>query len=185
MLRCLMRRSFAIALLLGSTPALADVVDVSPSGFMMNHEVTVNVATDKAYNAFVADVGNWWNGQHSYSGDAKNFSIDPKALGCFCEKLSNGGSIAHMQVVYVQPNVAIRMVGGLGPLQGAGVHGSFTMRFLAPAAGAAGSRIEMSYAVGGYLQGGHEKIAPLVNTVLVEQLMRLKSYIDTGKPTAS
>lgn len=181
-----MLRSLAVAsLAVCSTPALADVVDVSPSGFMMKHEVTVGVAPEKAYSAFVADVDKWWNAQHSYSGDAKNFSIEPKALGCFCEKLSNGGSIAHMQVVYVQPNSAIRMVGGLGPLQASGVHGSFTMRFLAPAAGTIGSRIEMSYAIGGYMQGGFEKIAPLVNNVLVEQLVRLKTYIDTGKPTAS
>jgi hypothetical protein len=133
----------------------------------------------------VDGIANWWNAQHSYSGDSKNFTIDAKALGCFCEKLSNGGSIAHMQVVYVQPNSTIRMVGGLGPLQASGVSGSLTMRFIASPAGASGSRIEMSYAVGGYMQGGYEKIAPLVNTVMVEQLVRLKSFIDTGKPTAS
>ena len=181
----MLRSLAAIALAACSAFALADVVDVTPSGFLMKHEVTVSVSPDKAYGAFVTDVDKWWNGQHSYSGDAKNFSIEPKALGCFCEKLSNGGSIAHMQVVYVQPNSAIRMIGGLGPLQSAGVHGSLTLRFLAPAAGATGSRIEMSYAVGGYMQGGYEKIAPVVNNVMVEQLVRLKAYIDTGKPTAS
>ena len=174
-----------LLLLLLTTPAAADVVDVSPSGFLMKHEVSVGVPPDKAYSAFVGNVSSWWNAQHSYSGDAMNFSIEPKALGCFCERLVDGGSIAHMQVVYVQPNSTIRMIGGLGPLQASGVSGSLTMRFIAAPAGASGSKIEMSYSVGGYMQGGYEKIAPLVNNVMVEQLVRLKTYLDTGKPTAS
>ena len=180
-----MRILCVAALAACSIPALADVVDVSQSGFLMKHEVTVAASPDKAYSAFVADVGSWWNPQHSYSGDAKNFTIDARPLGCFCEKTKDGGAIAHMQVVYVQPNATIRMVGGLGPLQAAGVHGSLTLRFLPAAAGTSGSKIEMSYAVGGYIQGGYEKVAPLVNNVMVEQLVRLKSYLDTGKPTAS
>ena len=138
-----------LLLLLLTTPAAADIVDVSPSGFLMKHEVSVGVPSDKAYGAFVGNVSSWWNAQHSYSGDASNFSIEPKALGCFCERLANGGSIAHMQVVYVQPNSTIRMIGGLGPLQASGVTGSLTMRFIAAPAGASGSKIEMTYSVGG------------------------------------
>jgi hypothetical protein len=168
-----------------STSAFADIVDVSPSGFLMRHEVPVNASPDKAYAAFVSEIGEWWNGDHTYSRSAKNLSIDARPLGCFCEKLANGGGISHMMVVYVQPNNTIRMVGGLGPLQATGVSGSLTMRFIAPPAGTTGSKIEMSYSVGGYMQGGYEKIAPVVNSVMVEQLTRLKTYIDTGKPTAS
>ena len=46
------------------------------------------------------------------------------------------------------------------------------------------ARIEVSYSVGGYMQGGFDKMAPAVNGVLGEQLSRLKSLIDTGKPVA-
>src|SRR6184192_3201955 len=96
-------RWMAVFLLI-SGPAGADVVDVSPSGFLMRHELGVGVPPDKAYATFVSEVGSWWNGQHTYSGDSKNLAIDARALGCFCEKLGNGGTVAHMQVVYVQPN---------------------------------------------------------------------------------
>jgi hypothetical protein len=34
------------------------------------------------------------------------------------------------------------------------------------------------------MQGGFEKIAPIVDAVLGEQLARLKAFVETGKPTA-
>jgi hypothetical protein len=39
------------------------------------------------------------------------------------------------------------------------------------------------YFVGGYFPGGLDKLAPAVDGVLGEQLARLKSYVETGKPT--
>lgn len=72
------------------------------------------------YRALTEEVHAWWDAANSYSGDAANFYLEPRALGCFCEKLPGGGSIAHMQVVYVEPGAVLRMLGGLGPLQGMG-----------------------------------------------------------------
>ena len=171
-----------LLLLLVAVPALADVVDITPTGFTMKHEVTVNATPDKAYSAFVSEVGSWWNMDHSYSKDPKGISIDARTGGCFCEKMPNGGGVVHMTVVMALPGNTLRMVGGLGPLQSAGVHGSLTIRFTVeqPA-----TKVEMSYAVGGYIQGGFERIAMPVNAVMTEQLNRFKSYVDTGKATAS
>jgi hypothetical protein len=128
------------------------------------------------------EIGNWWNMDHSYSRDGKNMTIDARPGGCFCEKLANGGGVQHMSVVFASPGSTLRMLGGLGPLQGSGVAGSMTWRFTAAPPG---TRIEVSYSVGGYFQGGLDKIAAPVNSVLGEQVTRLRSYIDTGKPTAS
>ncbi len=177
----MLRRATAyLAGLLFALSAAADVVDITPAGFLLKHEVAVSAAPEAAWKALI-DVASWWNGDHSYSGNAANMSIDARPGGCFCEKLANGGGVSHMTVVFASPNTVLRMIGGLGPLQGSGLAGSMTWRII-PAPPAA--KIEVSYSVGGYMQGGFDKIAPAVNGVLGEQLNRLKSLIDTGRPAA-
>jgi len=115
-----------------------------------------------------------------YSHDAKNLSIDPRPGGCFCEKLPNGGGIEHLRVVYVAPPQIVRFLGALGPLQASGVAGSMTWKLTG---GPGATRLELSYSVGGFIDGGFEKIAPAVEAMLHEQLDRLKLFVETGKPT--
>ena len=179
-----MLRTLATALFLGalSFAAVADVVEATPGGFLVRFEVNVTAPPDKAYATMTGEIGNWWNMDHSYSRDGKNMTIDARPGGCFCEKLANGGGVQHMSVVFASPGTTLRMLGGLGPLQETGVAGSMTWRFVAAPPG---TKIELSYSVGGYFQGGLDKVAAPVNSVIGEQLIRLKSYIDTGKPTAS
>jgi hypothetical protein len=45
--------------------------------------------------------------------------------------------------------------------------------------------LELQYSVGGYWQGGFEKLAPAVNGMLTEQEQRLKSLIETGAVSAA
>ena len=174
------RTVFTAALLCFGTAAYAEVADMNASGFLIKHEVTVNATPANAYKALVDEVGSWWNSAHTYSNDARNLSIDARPGGCFCEKLPNGGGVQHMSVVYASPGQVVRMMGALGPLQSSGLAGSMTWKFT-PAASV--TKIELSYSVGGYLQGGFEKIAPTVDGVVGEQLGRLKTFIETGKPT--
>ena len=47
------------------------------------------------------------------------------------------------------------------------------------------TRLQLSYSVGGFIDGGFEKIAPAVESVLRVQLDRLKQFAETGKPTAT
>lgn len=173
------RTVFTAALLCFVTAAYADVADMSSSGFLTKHEVIVNATPANAYKALVDEVGGWWNPAHTYSNDARNLSIDARPGGCFCEKLPNGGGVQHMSVVYASPGQVVRMMGALGPLQSSGLAGSMTWKFT-PAASV--TKIELSYSVGGYLQGGFEKIAPAVDRMVGEQLGRLKTFIETGKP---
>ena len=83
----------AAALALAPRLALSDVVDSSAAGFTVKTTVQIQAAPAEVYRKLVFNVGDWWNPQHTFSGDAHNLSIDDKADGCFCEKLANGGSV--------------------------------------------------------------------------------------------
>lgn len=178
-----MRVLFAAVILgvaAGTSPA--EVANVAPNGFAVKHSMTIPASPQKVYEALVGKVGSWWNPEHTFSNDSKNLSIDARAGGCFCEKLGNGGSVEHMRVVFAWPGRILRMTGGLGPLQGSGVVGSMTWQLEAAKGAAGATSLEFSYGVGGYMAGGFDKIAPAVDAVLGEQLARLKSFVETGKP---
>jgi hypothetical protein len=171
-----------LLVLLVSMPAVtrAEVVEAAPNGFFVRFEGTVAATPEKAYAA-LTEVGNWWNMEHSYSGDGKMMTLDARPGGCFCEKLPGGG-VEHMRVVFALPANTLRMVGGLGPLQGRGIAGAMTWRFVAAPPG---TKIEMTYMVGGFMPGGLDKVANGVDGVLGDAFARAKRYIETGKPTAS
>ena len=179
MLRCSLG-TLALVMLSG-TPAQS-APQVTPNGFLVNFEVSVNAPAAKVYDALVGQVGSWWDPQHTYSGDAKNLSIDARPGGCFCEKLPNGGGIEHARVIYVAPREILRLSGALGPLQTSGVAGTLTWKLTS---GTDNTRLQLSYSVGGFIDGGFEKIAPGVESVLRVQLDRLKQFAETGKPTAT
>ena len=183
----------AIALCSAAGTSRAEVVNVAPNGFAVKHAMTIQASPENVYAALTGKVGSWWNPEHTYSHDSRNLSIDTRPGGCFCEKLGNGGGVEHMRVVFASPPQMLRMTGALGPLQGSGLAGSMTWKLTA-ATGAAGpasaTTLEFSYSAGGYMQGGFEKvgpfekIAPMVDAVLGEQLARLKAFVETGKPAA-
>jgi uncharacterized protein YndB with AHSA1/START domain len=167
--------------MLSGTPAQS-APQVTPNGFLVKFEVSVNAPAAKVYDALVGQVGSWWDPQHTYSGDAKNLSIDARPGGCFCEKLPNGGGVEHARVIYFAPREVLRLSGALGPLQGSGVAGTLTFKLTS---GTDSTGIQLTYSVGGFIDGGFEKIAPGVESVLRVQLDRLKQFAETGKPTAT
>jgi hypothetical protein len=167
-------------LVLAATPAgRADVVSSAADGFTVKTTVTIHASPADVYRKIVKDVGNWWDSSHTFSGDAHNMSIDERPLGCFCEKLPGNGAIRHMEVIYFQPGKVLRMSGGIGPLQSMAVSAVATFN-LSPDGD--GTKLVFTYSVGGYAPPGLDKIAPVANTVLTEQIMRLKNYIETGNP---
>jgi len=167
--------------MLSGTPAQS-ASQVTPNGFLVKFDVSVTAPAAKVYDALVGQVGSWWDPQHTYSGDAKNLSLDARPGGCFCEKLPNGGGIEHARVIYVAPREVLRLSGALGPLQGSGVAGTLTWKLTS---GTDNTRLQLSYSVGGFIDGGFEKIARAVESVLRVQLDRLKQFAETGKPTAT
>src|SRR5262245_53099515 len=173
--------------LLGATAVLVPAAgfgpsapQITPTGFVVKLEANINAPAAKVYDALIGQIGSWWNPDHTYSHDAKNLSIDPRPGGCFCEKLPNGGAIEHARVIYVAPREVLRLSGALGPLQASGVAGTLTWKLTN---GTDNTRIQLSYSVGGFIDGGFDKIVPLVENVLHQQLDRLKQFAETGKPT--
>ena len=170
----------AAFLLMSAATSARSAPQVAPNGFLVKLEANVNAPRAKVYDALIGQVGSWWNPQHTYSHDAKNLSIDPRPGGCFCERLPNGGGIEHLRVIYVAPREVLRLSGGLGPLQASGVAGSMTWKLTGDSDN---TRVQLSYSVGGSIDGGFEKIAPAVEGMLNEQLNRLRVFAETGKPT--
>ena len=168
----------AVAVLTVAT-VRADVSAVSDAGFVSEHTVILAAPPAEAYQALTAQISQWWDAAHSYSGKAENFSLDATAGGCFCEQLPGGGSVMHMMVVYADPGVLLRLVGGLGPLQGMGVSGSMDFALEPNPASADGSStlLQYRYVVHGYVPGGMEAFASAVDQVQLGQLLRLQAYL--------
>ena len=175
--RCLLGTA-ALLVLAGTSGQSA--LQVTSTGFLVKLEASINAPPAKVYDALVGQIGSWWNPEHTYSGDAKNLSIDPRPGGCFCEKLPNGGGVEHLRVVYIVPGKTVRFSGALGPLQASGLAGSMTWKLMGDANS---TQLELSYSVGGFSYERFEKVAPSVETVLREQLDRLKRFVETGNPT--
>lgn len=159
--------------------ANAVVTATSAGGFVSEHILTIAAPRTRVFEALTEEVGRWWNPAHSYSGNSANFSIDARPGGCFCERLNDGG-VAHMTVVFVQRDAELRMLGGLGPLQAMSVSGSMTFSLSDTSEKA--TRLQYTYAVGGYSPEGLEGLAAPVDQVQLDQLERLRRYVETGNP---
>jgi uncharacterized protein YndB with AHSA1/START domain len=177
-----MSRKIVLAIMLGAlAPAmgLAEVADSAVNGFTIKIVTTINGSPADVYKKLVHNVGDWWNSQHTFSGDAHNLSIDEKPLGCFCEKLANGGAIRHLEVLYFVPGKILRLSGVLGPFQGLAAVGTLTFTFT-PDKDA--TKLEVTYAVAGYYAQGVNSLAAPTDGMLSEQVKRLKNYVETGNP---
>jgi uncharacterized protein YndB with AHSA1/START domain len=165
--------------------AHADVTAHGPGGFVSQWSFTIAAPRERVFRALTEEVGRWWDPAHSYSRDAANFSIDARPGGCFCERLGErlaDGGVQHMTVVFVKRNAMLRMLGGLGPLQGMAVSGSMT---LTVSDAGTGTLLKYEYAVGGYAPDGLDQLAEPVDRVQQGQLLRLQRYIETGSPAAA
>jgi uncharacterized protein YndB with AHSA1/START domain len=166
----------ALALLTGA--ARAETPNVSANGFTSNFREEVKASTDDVWKAIV-QLPRWWSGQHTYSGQAANMSLEAQAGGCWCERWGDGNSVQHGTVVLAQPGRVMRLYANLGPLQDLPVHGVLT---IATALQDSKTILRISYRVGGPPDVGLEKLAPVVDQVIAQQYKRLKALVETGKP---
>ncbi len=158
---------------------VAEVVDSTADGFSTRHTVEITADSDDVYRTLTRGVGDWWDPDHTFSGDSGNLRIEARGGGCFCEKLGKGGEVTHLTVVYAEPGKLLRMRGGLGPLQPLAVSGSMAFT-LTEADGI--TTVELTYTVGGYRPGGLEEWSKPVDGVLGGQLQRLERFMETGNP---
>lgn len=167
-----MRSALLLVLVASATPATAEVVTASPNGFHIRHSLDIAVPPAEAYRAF-GNVARWWSPDHTYSGSSANLSMDLKAGGCFCERLPNGGGIEHLRVTYVDPEKRAVLTGSLGPLLFEATSGALDVQWK-PAG--EGTRFTFDYKVAGFASGGADKLAPLVDQVLAEQVKRYAAF---------
>lgn len=162
-----MRFCWTLPLLLAAAPAAAEVVGASDTGFTSRHTLTIAAPPARVWETLLR-VDRWWDGGHTYSGNAANLSLDARPGGCWCEK-SPGRGVEHMRVAFAATNEMLRMTGGLGPLQALPVAGVMTIT-LKPAG--TGTALTIDYAVAG---PGLAGLAAPVDRVLAQQWPRLKA----------
>jgi uncharacterized protein YndB with AHSA1/START domain len=171
--------ALAFAATLGTT-AHAAVSDLAPGGFALAETVHIAAPRDKVYAALI-EPARWWSSNHSFSGNAANFTLDARAGGCWCETLPNGGSAQHLIVVYVAPGETLRLRGAIGPFQSFAVESVMTWTLKDSGQG---TDLTLTYLVGGYMKGGFENISKVADGVFAEQASRLQHFVETGSPDA-
>jgi len=172
-----MRAVPLVVLSVVASPAAADVVSANANGFHIRETVQMVVPPDHAYAAF-ARLPSWWNKEHTYSGNSANLNLALTAGGCFCEKLKDGGGVEHMRIAFIDPGKRIVMTGSLGPLLYEATSGVMDIQFERIAGG---SKVTMDYRAAGFADGGANKMAPVVDSVLSEQMARYRKFA-VGQP---
>lgn len=169
-------RHLAILLALGSAPAMAEVRASGAAGFALESRATVAASPAEAYAA-LGRIGRWWSSEHTYSGEAANMTLELRVGACFCETIpADHGVIEHGRVIYARPGQTLRLQAALGPLQSEAVQGTLTWSLRAVDGG---TEVTQTYIVGGYMRGGLEAVAPLVDQVMAEQVRRLAEHLGT------
>ena len=155
--------------------ARAEIKNATPSGFTVENTRVVPVDAATAWKALVEQVDKWWPKDHTWWGKESVLSIDARAGGCFCER-AGAREAMHLTVAFLDPGKTLRMTGGLGPLQGMGLHGALEFRF-APAPDGKGTSITLFYRAGGYSPDDLSKFAPVVDQVQGLQLAGLATFL--------
>lgn len=170
------------SMLMLARPAAAEVIKQTEDSFVTRNAVVVKASPFEAWQALITPA-RWWNDNHTWSADAENLYISAQAGGCFCELLPlpkdapegvRRGSAQHMTVVLADPPKALRMRGGLGPLQSEPVDGVLTITLTGTEKGTV---IVFEYVVGGYMRFETAEIAKAVDGVMGQQLAGLAKLL--------
>jgi uncharacterized protein YndB with AHSA1/START domain len=166
-----------LALAAVAAPATAAVVEAVPTGFVSRNEALLAKPPAQVWAALLA-WGAWWDPAHSYSGKPGQITLDPFAGGALEEKWP-GGSVLHASVINVLPEKLLRMNGGFGPLQALPVNAVLDIS-LKPEG--AGTRLSLTYRVGGPPQTKLPELAAPVDAVMTAGFQRLVRWAETGSP---
>lgn len=172
--------SFALVIaLVTASSATADVISAGAGGLIVRTTVEVpNAAPGDVYDALTR-VSEWWSGTQTWSGNSRNLTLDPQVGGCLCEKLSSGGNVQIMRVVWAERGELLRLSGAPGRLQEGAAIATMSWRFSKTATG---TKIELTFAASGYLPGGFDAIAPPTDKAFADLANRLAGYAGKPKP---
>ena len=106
---------FLVLLAALASPAAAEVIRSGEGSFVVEQRAEVAAPPARLW-ATLIEPARWWTPAHSFSGDAANLTIEPRAGGCFCERLPGGGSVEHARVIHAGPGFLLRRLCGVGLL---------------------------------------------------------------------
>lgn len=152
------------ASLLLPLPAVAEVKQASPDGFILEHRFAITASPTVAWDVLVHPE-RYWPDDHTWSGRATNLSLATEAGGCFCERWAQG-SAEHGRVIMAMPGKLLRFRGALGPFQDMAVTGVMTVA-LAPSE--SGTEAVVTYRVNGAATQRLGDMAPVVDSVVRQQ----------------
>lgn len=175
-----MRRILILLSALMAAPASAEVIHSDPSSFIVKHRLVAAVGAEVAFDALL-HVERWWSPGHTWSGDARNLSLEPRVRGCWCERWPDA-EIEHGRVIFIKKNSNLRIAGALGPLQEMAVNAVLDYT-LTP--GKDGTQIDMMYRVTGADSSQLDVVSSVVDKVMVEQMDRLQAHLDRMAPQAA
>lgn len=159
----------AACIALANGAANAEVKASAPNGLIIQIKGETALTREAAWERLLR-IGTWWSNDHTYSGKASAMTIDAVAGGCWCE-IWEGGEVEHGRVIYVSPNNALRFSSALGPLQDLGVSAAVTFT-LSDGSGPGTTAITLDMQAVGSSLSDLDKMAPLVDAVLAEQVRR-------------
>jgi len=166
--------ALAATLAAAEGPAQSAVTTLPPNAFQIAQQRSVAAGPERLQPALSA-VASWWNVKHTFSGNAANLNLEPRAGGCFCERWDQG-SVQHLQVVMAEPGI-VRLAGAMGPLQGLAVQGVMTISIEAKDGK---NTLSVVYRVGGVDAASMEKWPAAVDAMIGETTDRLAAYLNDG-----
>jgi uncharacterized protein YndB with AHSA1/START domain len=173
----MIRAAGLLGLALLAAPASPAVTMSGPDGFVSASSAVVALPPAEVWAA-VLQWNRWWDPAHSYSGKPGVLQLEPKAGGRLFEEF-DGKSVLHATVVHVRPPELLRLDGGFGPLQLLPVNAVLDIA-LKPEG--AGTRLSLTYRVGGPALARLDEMATPVDGVMSAGFQRLVRFVNTGNP---
>jgi hypothetical protein len=147
----------------------AEVITSAPDHFTLVLEAETELTPDEVWARLIVP-SDWWQGAHSYSGDAANLSLDPQPGGLWREDWDNG-SVWHGTVLQAQPGKVLSLQAPFGPLQPLAVNAVWTISLSPIETG--GTLIRFDHVTNGTSSSGLDQLAPAVDYVKAEALKSL------------
>ncbi|MEM7329582.1 MAG: hypothetical protein AAF437_12635 [Pseudomonadota bacterium] len=152
-----------------AAPAQAEIITATSDHFTLKLEAETELSPDEVWARLIVPA-DWWQGDHSYSGDAANLTLEAEAGGVWREDW-DGGSVWHGTVLQAQPNKLLSLSAPFGPLQGLAVQSVWTITLTPLESG--GTAIRFDHVTNGTNASKLDKLAPAVDFVKAEALKSL------------
>ena len=114
-----------VAVLAAASPAAAEIVSRSENAVTMRFAAPTRIDGVRASGSLEA-LPLWWDGDHSYTGDAANLSLDLAPGGCWCERMPDGTDFDHGRTVSAEDG-RILFHAPFGPLRGKATRADLTV----------------------------------------------------------